>query len=70
LLPTGLDIYYIWHPVVFPTIPRVNVTFELSGAANGIYGVAISGRSTTGFYALLTDTVDTSGVYLDVVVKT
>lgn len=70
LLPTGLDTYYIWHPVVFPTIPRVNVTFELSGTANGIYGVAISGRSTTGFYALLTDTVDTSGVYLDVVVKT
>lgn len=70
LLPTGLDTYYIWHPVVFPTIPRVNVTFELSGAANGLYGVAISGRSTTGFYALLTDTVDTSGVFLDVVVKT
>jgi len=70
LLPTGLDSYYIWHPVVFATIPRVTVTFELSGAANGMYGVAISGRSTTGFYALLTDTVDTSGVYLDVVAKT
>jgi len=70
LLPTGLDTYYIWHPVVFPTIPRISVTFELSGAANGVYGIAISGRSTTGFYALLTDTVDTSGVFLDVVVKT
>jgi hypothetical protein len=70
LLPTGLDTYYIWHPVVFSAIPRVTVTFELSGAANGMYGVAISGRSTTGFYALLTDTVDTSGVYLDVVAKT
>lgn len=69
LLPTGFSEYFITHPVLFPTIPRVNVTMELSGDANGMYGVSISGRSTSGFWALLTDSVDTSGVFLDVVAK-
>lgn len=70
LLPTGLDTYYINYPVVFGTIPRISVTMELGNMGYGMYGVSISGRSTTGFWALLTDTVDTSGVFLDVLVKT
>lgn len=70
LNPTGFDSYYINFPVVFPSIPRVSVTMELGSMGNGMYGFVISGRSTTGFWALLTDTVDTSGVFLDVLVKT
>lgn len=69
LLPTGLDIYYLNLPVVFPTVPRITATIELQEPANGTYGFVISGRSTTGFYLLLSDTIDTSGVFLDVIAK-
>ena len=69
LLPTGLDTYQIWHTVVFSTIPRVAVTLELSGSANGTYGFSISGRTVSGFWLNLTDTVDQSGVYADVIAR-
>ncbi len=66
-IPTGSDTYLINFPgFTFGTPPYVVVTTELNGSSN-YYGVVISGRSTTGFYALFSDIVTDSGVYLDVI---
>lgn len=69
LNPTGFDTYYINHPVAFPSIPRVSLTMELNNGANSVYGFAVSGRSTTGFFVMLTNVLDNSGVYFDVLAK-
>lgn len=68
-VPTGVDNFFVWFSgYTFPTVPRVVVTWETSFFPV-IYGVSVSGRTTSGFYALLTDTVIETGCYLDVIAK-
>ena len=41
---------------------------ELSGTSN-MYGFVTSGRSTSGFFAIFTDIIGESGIFLDVIAK-
>jgi len=66
---TGFDTGWLsYNGYTFSSIPRVYATMELSGA-NNLYGFAISGRSTSGFYISYTDIIAESGVFLDVLAK-
>lgn len=66
---TGWDTgWFSYRGYTFSTIPAVVATVELSGTTN-LYGVAISGRSTSGFYGLFTDIITESGVSLNIIAK-
>jgi hypothetical protein len=66
---TGLDMcYYNYLNHTFTSIPRVEITMELDGT-NTMYGLVVSGRSTTGFYVLYTDIITESGIFLNVLAK-
>jgi hypothetical protein len=66
---TGSDMVYINHlNYAFPTIPKVNFTIELT-ESNIFYSTAVSGRSTTGFWALFSDVVAEQGILLNVIAK-
>lgn len=68
-VPTGIDTFFVWFSgYTFASVPRVVVTWETSFSPV-IYGVSVSGRTTSGFYALMTDTVLETGCYLDVLAK-
>ncbi len=68
-IPTGSDkVYFNFLNYTFPTIPRVTVTLETL-YDNCIYGYMISGRSTTGFWSLFTDTILESGYSFNVFAK-
>ena len=60
--PTGLDAYLILYPVIFPSIPKVQLTIEVPG--NILYGIGVSNRTTSGFNALFTDYIGENGVLL------
>lgn len=63
--PIGFDNYYVGFPLGnFATTPRVFPSVEVPG--NIMYSVNITGRSTAGFYALFSDTVQESGVILHI----
>lgn len=68
LNPTGYDLYYINYPVLFSQKPNISVNMELTQSSN-IYGLAVSGNTSTGFFILFTDTIDESGVLLNVLAK-
>ena len=68
-VPTGSDtVYFAFSGVTFPSIPRVVATMETSFFGVN-YPFVISGRSTTGFFALFGDQIVDSGLALDVTVK-
>ena len=61
--PTGFDSYMVTYPLgAFSVLPRIQCTVEISG--NVMYAINITGRSTTNFYALFSDTVSENGVVL------
>jgi hypothetical protein len=63
--PTGTDIYYVNYPLgPFLSIPRIFSSIEISGL--NMYAVDISGRNSTGFYALFSDNIAESGVILHI----
>ena len=65
-LSTGSDSVYINHlNYVFPSIPKVTFTLELT-TSNIFYSSAVSGRSTSGFYAIFSDILAETGLLLDV----
>lgn len=64
-VPTGSDRYYVNFPIAFATTPVVGVTLETS-AASVSYATAVSGRATTGFWALFSDDVIENGLSLNV----
>lgn len=68
-IPTGSDtVYFNFQGMTFPSIPRVMATLETS-LFNVNYPFTISGRSTTGFFALFGDQIVDSGLSLDVTVR-
>lgn len=61
--PTGFDSYMVTYPLgAFPVVPRIQCTIEVSGGV--MYGVNITGRTTTNYWAIFSDTISESGVVL------
>lgn len=64
----GYDTYWISYlNYQFPKIPVVSINFEVGYPNNTAYFTAISGRSTTGFYVLLSDVLEENGNGLNVI---
>ena len=69
-ISTGNDtVYFNFLNYTFPSIPRVNVTFELADVNNIVYYVAIADRSTTGFFAKFSDIISETGNGLNIWAK-
>lgn len=69
-IPTGVDVFYVnYLNYTFAAIPKIQITFELTSPNNIGYYFAVSGRSTTGFFAIASDTILETGNFLDVFVK-
>lgn len=68
-IPTGSDkIFFNFLNYTFSSIPKVVATMETEYNNCGYYFM-ISGRSTTGFWALFSDTILESGFSLNVIAK-
>jgi hypothetical protein len=66
---TGSDtMYYSYQTYVFPTVPYVVANMETTNT-NAFYQFLISGRSTSGFFAVYSDTILETGLFLNVLVK-
>lgn len=68
VVPTGSDTYYVSYPSTLSAVPVVNLTLEVDQALS-TYGVAVSGRSVAGFYALFTETILQTGISLNVLAR-
>jgi hypothetical protein len=61
-IPMGVDSYGIVFPAAFGVAPKIQVTLEITGEQ--LYGTCIRSRTTTGYYAVFSDTIGENGVVL------
>lgn len=67
-IPSGIDKYYIGLQNSLLSPPIVGLTLETQGS-NNAYFLAVSGKSNTGFWALLSDFTTESDLWLNVLVQ-
>jgi hypothetical protein len=67
-IPSGIDKYYIGLQSPLASPPIIGLTLETQGS-NNAYFTAVSGRSTTGFWALLSDFTTEADLWLNVLVQ-
>lgn len=68
-VPTGVASHFFHFPnYTFTNPPKINITWETE-LSNVVYGGVISGRATTGFNFIFSDSVLETGLYLNILAK-
>lgn len=73
ILPTGLKEYWINFPITFDALPRIELTQQFRSQGDDLatfYNYGVSGKTTTGFFLMLSDVVRNSGLIFNVLAKT